>query len=233
MATMSTTSAPFHTATFEHRVPGQPADMAAVSYNLQYTKQLVDEFVGRNAPTDTDVQTLRMGGHELVRVNQFGCDPDEPTRRICAIGVGDDEDKAKQAAENAWFDYHASTLFTEKAGPEHTHKLAIRRPVPGAPARRAATVGVMYDLDFMRPMVEAAVMRNKPTHDEFLVVEAGDLTLMRVNLYGAHPLESGMQVCVGGIADRHYRAVAGAEQAWASYHMSLLFGAQALSGPSA
>ena len=86
----------------------------------------------------------------------------------------------------------------------------------------------MYDLGFMRPVVEAAVKRNRPTNDEFLVIEAGEITLMRVNLYGSHPLESGRRICVSGIADRHYRAVAGAEQAWVKYHGSLLFGAQAL-----
>jgi hypothetical protein len=225
---MSATSTVFHTATFEHHVPGEPTEMAAVSYNLQYTKGLVEEFVAHNPPTETDGQALRIGAHELHRVNHYGAHPKQPGRRICTIGVADDEARASTAARNAWFDYHASTLFAEKAGPEHTHRLAIRHPVPGAPAQRAATVGVMYDLDFIRPVVEAAVLRNKPTHDEFLVVEAGEITLMRVNLYGAHPLESGRRICVGGIADRHYRAVAGAEQAWSKYHTSLLFGAQAL-----
>jgi hypothetical protein len=226
---MSTAGALFHTATFEHRVPGERADMAAVSYNLQYTKALVDEFVAGNPPRESDVHTFRLGARDLVRVNHYGAHPKEPGRRICAIGVGDDDDRASAAATNAWFDYHASTLFADKVGPERTHRVALRRPVPGAPAQRAATIGVMYDLSFMQPIVEAAVVRNRPTHDEFLVVEAGEITLTRVNLYGAHPLESGMRICVGGIADRHYRAVAGAEQAWVKYHMALLFGAQALS----
>ena len=81
----------------------------------------------------------------------------------------------------------------------------------------------------MRPLVETAVSRNKPTRDELHVVEVGDITLMRVNLYGVHPLESDRQICVGGIGDRHYRAVAAAEHAWSKYHTTLLFGAQALS----
>jgi hypothetical protein len=225
---MSTAGALFHTATIEHQVPGEHAEMAAVSYNLQYTKTLVDELVASNPAGEVELQTVRLGDRELVRINQYGSHPKQPARRICTIGVGDSEERARSAAASAWFDFHASTLFADKVGPANTHRLAIRRPVPGAPAQRATTVGVTYDLDFMRPIVDAAVGRNRPTHDEFLVVEAGELTLMRVNLYGAHPLESGRRICVGGIADRHYRAVSGAEQAWAKYHTTLLFGAQAL-----
>lgn len=226
---MSTAARPlFHTATFEHQVPGDDADISAVSYNLQYTKALVGELVAGNPPTATDRQAVRVGERDLVRVDHFGTHPRDEARRICTIGVGDREDRALEAATNAWFDYHASALFTGKMGNGRIHKMAIRRPVPGAPAQRAATVGVLYGLDFMRPIVDAAVLRNRPTNDEFQIVEAGDLTLMRVNLYGQHPLEAGRRICVGGIADRHYRAVAGAEQAWFKYHTSLLFGAQAL-----
>jgi hypothetical protein len=225
---MSTVGALFHTATFEHRVPGEHAEMAAVSYNLQYTKGLVDEFVASNPPRETEQQTVRIGHRDLIRVNHYGSHPKQSGRRICTIGVGDRADRARAAATSAWFDFHASMLFADKVGPANTHRLAIRRPVPGAPAQRAMTVGVTYDLDFMRAVVDAAVGRNRPTYDEFFVVEAGELTLMRVNLYGTHPLESGRRICVGGIADRHYRAVAGAEQAWAGYHTTLLFAAQAL-----
>ena len=100
--------------------------------------------------------------------------------------------------------------------------------MPGVPAQRAATVGVAYDLQYIRPLVEAAVARNTPTSDELQVVQAGELTLMRVNLRGRHPLETGRRVCVGGIGDRHYRALAAAERAWTVYHTSLLFVAQVL-----
>jgi len=225
---MSTASPRFHTATFEHQVPGDRTEMSAVSYNLQYTKGLVDSFVAGNPPTDTDLQMIRIGEHDLTRVNHYGSDPSNGSRRICTIGVGDEEDRALTAATNAWFDYHASMLFAGKVGAEHTHSVSISRPVPGAPTQRATTVGVLYELEFLRPTVVAAVQRNRPTHDEFQVVEADDITLMRVNLYGVHPLESGRRICVGGIADRHYRAVAGADQAWFKYHTTLLFGAQAL-----
>lgn len=169
----------FHTATFEHHVPGERADISAVSYNLQYTKALVEEFVSRNPPTSIERQTIRTGDRDLHRVNQYGTHPREPGRRICSIGVGDSEERASAAAAHGWFDYHAATLFAEKLGPEHTHRLAIRGPVPGAPAGRATVVGVTYDLEFMRPVVEAAVQRNRPTHDEFLVVDSGEITLMR------------------------------------------------------
>jgi hypothetical protein len=222
---------PFHTVTFEHHVPGAPVEMAAVSYNLQYTKPLVEEFVSANQPEEPDLHVLRVADQELVRANLYGQDPNGngSRRRICVVGIGDDEARAVQAAHNAWFDYHASVLFSGKAGDERTHALALQHPVPGTPPQRAATVGVFYDLAYMRPAIDAAVAKNAPTHDEVLVVECGELTLMRVNLYGRHPLESSRRVCVGGIADRHFRGVAAAEQAWAKYHTSLLLGAQALS----
>jgi len=60
------------------------------------------------------------------------------------------------------------------------------------------------------------------------VVQAGELTLMRVDLFGRDPLDSNRRVCVAGIADRHYRAMAAAEQAWADYHTFLRFAAAAL-----
>jgi hypothetical protein len=49
-----------------------------------------------------------------------------------------------------------------------------------------------------------------------------------VNLFGQHPLDSHRRVGVGGIADRHFRAKAAAEQAWANYHTSVLLGASAM-----
>jgi hypothetical protein len=225
---MSATTPLFHTATFEHRVPGEPLEMAAVSYNLQYTKALVTAFAERNPPAETNIEVVRLRDRELTRATLFGVHPTDVSRRICTIGVGDGEDRALRSANNAWFDYHASTLFADKVGTERTHNVSIRRPVPGAPARRAHTVGVHYELSFMDPVVAAAVTRNRPKKDELQVVEASDLTLMRVNLFGSHPLETSRRICVGGIADRHYRAVAAAENAWTKYHMTLLFGAEAL-----
>ena len=221
-------STPFHTASYNHLVPGVRVELSAVSYNLQYTKPLVDEFVAGNPPDPTELQALRIGDQELVRANLYGQDPSDESRRICVIGVGDREDRATEAADNAWFDYHASVLFTRKAGVGHTYSVAIQRPVPGVPAQRASTVGVFYSLDYLLASVDEAIARNAPTHDDVQVVECGELTLMRVNLYGRHPLESNRSICVGGIADRHFRGVAAAEQAWAKYHTSLLFGAQAL-----
>ena len=59
-------------------------------------------------------------------------------------------------------------------------------------------------------------------------MHSGDLTLMRLNLFGRHPLDSQKRVGVAGIADRHFRAKAAAEQAWANYHASVLLAASAL-----
>jgi hypothetical protein len=218
----------FHTATVEHHVPGPPAEMSAVVYNLQYTEPLVTDLVERNPPASEDTHVVGLPDHDLVRVNLYGQHPQDPKRRLCVIGIGDEEEHAKKAANGAWFDYHASVLFTGKLGQAGFFKRSIRYRVPGVPAQRAATVRVAYDVQHMRPLVETAVARNMPTLDECHVVQAGELTLMRVDLFGRDPLDSNRRVCVGGIADRHYRAMAAAEQAWAEYHLFLRFAAAAL-----
>jgi len=218
----------FHTATVDHQLPGPRVDMSAVAYNLQYTKPLVSDLVVQNPPAKPDVQVLAVREHKLVRVNLYGQHPSNASRRLCVIGVGDDQERAEKAANDAWFDYHASVLFTGALCDDGVHKLSIRHQVPGVPAQRAATVGVGYELEYLRPLVEAAVARNLPSVDEYHVVHSGEFTLMRVNLFGQHPLDSHRRVCVGGIADRHYRAKAAAEQAWANYHTSLLLAASAL-----
>jgi hypothetical protein len=218
----------FYTATIEHRLPGPPTEMEAIAYNLQYTAPLVADLVDGNPPTDTDHQSVPFADHELVRANLFGNHPTDAARRLCVIGVADSDQRASSAAESAWYDYHASLLFTDLLPEHESYALSIRHRIPGVPAQRAATVGVAYKLHYMRPEVEAAVARNMPTTDEVHVVQSGELTLMRVNLHGRHPLDSSRSVCVGGIADRHYRAMAAAEQAWKDYHTSLLFSAHAL-----
>jgi hypothetical protein len=225
---MSASNAIFHTATIEHHVPGPSADLNAVAYNLQYTKPLVSDLVDRNAPRDSDVQVLALRQVELFRCNLYGEHPEDSDRRVCTIGIGDHEGRAMDAAHGAWFDYHASFLFAGSIAPEETHKLVLRQRVPGTAPHRAATVGVAYDLQYMQPLVESAISKNTPSGDECHVVHAEEMTLMRVNLFGRHPLDNERQVCVGGIADRHYRAMAAAEQAWANYHTSLLFAAHAL-----
>ena len=218
----------FHTATVDHQLPGPRVDISAVAYNLQYTRPLVSELVDKNPPASADSHTLSIRERKLVRVNLYGQHPSNSLRRLCVIGIGDDRERAEKAANEAWFDFHASMLFTGQLCGEGVHTLTIRQPVPGAPAQRAVTVGVAYDLEYLKPLVDAAVARNLPTIDEYHVVHSGELTLMRVDLFGQHPLDSHRRVCVGGIADRHYRAKAAAEQAWANYHTSLLLAASAL-----
>ena len=225
---MSVVSAVFHTATVNHQLPGPRVGISAVAYNLQYTRPLVSDLVEQNPPARADAHTLNVRERKLVRVNLYGQHPSNPLRRLCVIGIGDDRDRAEKAANDAWFDFHASMLFTGRLCEEGVHRMAIRYQVPGVPAQRAATVGVAYELEYLRPLVEAAVARNLPTVDEYHVVHAGELTLMCVDLFGRHPLDSQRRVCVGGIADRHYRAKAAAEQAWASFHTSLLLAASAL-----
>jgi hypothetical protein len=225
---MSIGNTVFHTATVDHQLPGPPVEISAVAYNLQYTRPLVSELVEQNPPGKADTQVLAFRGRTLVRINLYGQHPSNPSRRLCVIGVGDDQERAEKAANDAWFDFHASVLFTGPLLEDGAYRVAIRHQVPGMPAHHAATVGVAYELEYLKPLVDAAVARNLPSVDEFHIVHCGELTLMRVNLFGRHPLDSHRRIGVGGIADRHFRAKAAAEQAWANYHASVLLAASAL-----
>jgi hypothetical protein len=218
----------FHTATVDHHLPGPRVEISALAYNLQYTTPLVDDLVAQNPPVSTESQVFSLSERRLMRVNLYGQHPSSRSRRLCVIGLGDDRDRAEKAATDAWFDYHASVLFTGPLREEGIQRVVIRRQVPGMPAQRAAIVGVAYELEYLRPLVDAAVARNLPSADDYHIVNSGELTLMRVNLFGRHPLDSHRRVAVGGIADRHYRAKAAAEQAWADYHTSLFLAASAL-----
>ena len=225
---MSNANTVFHTATVDHQLPGPRVGVSAVAYNLQYTRPLVSDLVEENPPVRADVQVFSLRERTLIRVNLYGQHPSNPSRRLCVIGIGDDHDRGEKAARDAWFDFHASVLFTGPLCEEGVHRVAIRHQVPGMPAQRAATVGVAYELEYLRPSVDAAIAHNLPSGDEYHVVQSGELTLMRVNLFGRHPLDSHRRVGVSGIADRHFRAMAAAEQAWGNYHASVLLGASAL-----
>jgi hypothetical protein len=225
---MSIANSVFHTATVDHPIPGPPTEISALAYSLQYTSPLVSELVDQNPPVGMDTQVFRLRERKLVRVNLYGEHPSSPSRRLCVIGIGDDPNRAEKAARDAWFDFHASVLFTGPLREGGVYKVAIQHQVPGMPARHAAIVGVAYELEYLRPIVDAAVARNLPSGDEYHVVHSGELTLMRMNLFGRDPLDSHRRVGVGGIADRHYRAKAAAEQAWANYHTSVLLAASAL-----
>jgi hypothetical protein len=225
---MSITTTVFHTAAVDHQVPGPPVGISAVAYNLQYTQPLVSELVEQNPPVKADTQGFPLRDRKLTRVNLYGQHPSNRSHQLCVIGIGDDQDRAEKAARDAWFDFHASVLFTSPLHEDGVHRLTIRHQVPGMPVPRAATVGVAYELEYLRPVVDAAVARNLPGGDEYHIVHSGELTLMRVNLFGRHPLDSDRRVGVGGIADRHFRAKVAAEQAWASYHTSVLLAASAL-----
>lgn len=225
---MSVANSLFHTATVDHQLPGPRVKVSAVAYNLQYTTSLVADLVAENPHVTADAQVFSLHERKLTRVNLYGQHPRNRSRRLCVIGIGDDRDRAEKAARDAWFDFHASLLFTGPLSDDGVQRVAIRHPVPGMPAQRAATVGVAYELEYLRPLVDAAIARNLPSGDDYHVVHSGELTLMRVNLFGRHPLDSHRRVAVGGIGDRHYRAKAAAEQAWADYHASVLLAASAL-----
>ncbi len=84
------------------------------------------------------------------------------------------------------------------------------------PAQR---VGV--NLQYLRPKVDEMVRRNSPTRSEVDTIDVGDRMLMRVNLFGWHPRRAGEYIRVVGYGDRHWRAVAAAEQAWYDLHAEL------------
>lgn len=226
--TMTTRNAIFHTATVSYRVPGPLAEMAAVAYNLQYAKPLVENLLAGNKPDDTDSQLIRLGDRELTLTTIFGSHPYDRERRVCAIGIGDDPERSVVASDRAWFNFHASALFGDVLERHTRHTQDVQRRVPGLPIKGAETVGVAYELDYLNAAVDAALERNQPTGDEMHVVTAPEVTLMRADIFGRHPLDPGRNVRVGGIADRHYRALAAAEQAWRNFHISLLFAATAL-----
>jgi hypothetical protein len=226
---MPARSAIFHTAKVGYRVPGPTIKLAAVAYNLQYARPLVEALLDTNKPDDTRSQLIRVGDRELTLTTVFGAHPYKPEQRVCAIGIGDAEDRASVASDRAWFNFHASALFGDVLERHTRHTEEVHRRVPGLPVKGAETVGVAYELDYLSTAVDSALARNQPTGDEMYVVTAPEFTLMRADIVGGHPLDPSRQIRVGGIADRHYRAVAAAEQAWRNFHTTLLFAATALS----
>jgi hypothetical protein len=96
---------------------------------------------------------------------------------------------------------------------------ATERPADSRAPAAAHRVGV--NLQYLKPQVEELVKRNSPTRSEVEVFDVGDRTLMRVNLFGWHPRRPGEYIFVVGYGDRHWRAVAAAEQAWYDLHAEL------------
>jgi hypothetical protein len=100
-------------------------------------------------------------------------------------------------------------------------------PNPTAPggavedARPRTTQRVGVNLQYLKPQLEEMVRRNRPTRSEVEVIDIGDRMLMRVNLFGWHPRRAGEYICVVGYGDRHWRAVAAAEQAWLDLHAEI------------
>jgi hypothetical protein len=109
-----------HHVEVAHDVPGRPiadAHVVGISYDLQFSKPPVEEMVERNQPTDDACDTVTLNDDTmLMRVTLYGWHPRERDQRICVVGVGDRHYRAMQAAERAWFDYHAMVLFAEMAG---------------------------------------------------------------------------------------------------------------------
>jgi hypothetical protein len=220
-----------------HRVPGPPrprvrdhvdprALNAGLAYNLEYTEPLVRELGERNRPLSSERRIAVSGENEITGVSLIGRHPHDSSKVISVTGVGADHDQAEEAAERAWLDYHAAVAFAERGVEDVIRNLTVQHPIPGAlvPRKPAAVAFNLSDLD---EPVEQMIARNAPTSDVYHVVECGDLTLMRVDLYGWHPVHPGQRICVVGIADRHYRAVAAAEEAWKNYHASILLTANA------
>ncbi len=225
---MSTRPAIFHTATISYFVPGPAVRLSAVAYNLQYTKPMVERLLAENEPDETDTRLIRFDDRELTIATTCGSHPYKPGKRVCVIGIGDDGPRATIATERAWSNFHASEFFRDALEHDAGHILEVRRRVPGVPIKGAETVAVAYELDYLKSAVEAALERNQPTGDEVHVIAAPEMTLMRADIFGRHPLDPSRSVRVGGVADRHYRAIVAAEQAWKNFHITLLFAATAL-----
>jgi len=90
------------------------------------------------------------------------------------------------------------------------------RPAQPGPSGAAHRVGV--NLQYLQPQLDDMVRHNEPTRSEVEVIDIGDRMLMRVNLFGWHPRRPGEYIAVVGYGDRHWRAVAAAEQAWRDLH---------------
>jgi hypothetical protein len=60
---MSGTRTIFHTATIAHQVPGPPADMSAVAYDLQYIRPLVAQLVEQNPAASRDTHLVGLHDH--------------------------------------------------------------------------------------------------------------------------------------------------------------------------
>jgi hypothetical protein len=99
------------------------------------------------------------------------------------------------------------------ATPDETRPVAEGRP------RTTQRVGV--NLQYLKPQLEDMVKRNRPTRSEVEVIDLGERMLMRVELFGWHPRRSGEYISVAGYGDRHWRAVAAAEQAWLDLHAEI------------
>ena len=97
-------------------------------------------------------------------------------------------------------------------------EVTVTHILPGRPVE-APLRALGFDLEYLKPQVEDFAEANPPTRRTCDVVQVGEETLMRCNLFGWHPLHRGEEyVSVVGIADRHYRAVKAARQAWLDFH---------------
>ncbi len=72
------------------------------------------DLVEQNPAASRDTHFVGLNEHELVRVDLLGQHPDDSKLRLCVIGIGDEEDRAKNAANGAWFDYPVAVLFMGK-----------------------------------------------------------------------------------------------------------------------
>jgi hypothetical protein len=112
---------------------------------------------------------------------------------------------------------NADPVEPAAATPDHRRMSAPETPsTPAAGGEAPHRVGV--NLQYLKPQLEEMVRRNSPTRSEVEVIDIGDRMLMRVDLFGWHPRRPGEYICVVGYGDRHWRAVAAAEQAWLDLH---------------
>jgi hypothetical protein len=113
----------------------------------------------------------------------------------------------------------APRRFTFAAGWPIIRGMDEIEPAAAAAPRTTQRVGV--NLQYLKPQLEGMVRRNRPTRSEVEVIDIGERMLMRVQLFGWHPRQPGEYIRVDGYGDRHWRAVAAAEQAWTDLHAEI------------
>jgi len=88
------------------------APVVAVSHDLEFLVEEARTFAARNAPTSSKVHVDYDGTTMLMSYDLYGWHPlrDE---RVCVVGVSDRHYLAREAAEEAWFQFNTNVFLAE------------------------------------------------------------------------------------------------------------------------